>query len=148
MKTSNHLNPRYQQIQDLCMLGYKPGEIAEKLGMSLSWVSTILNAPNFQHQLSIRQAKHIDELDTDIIRTKKEAVDELKENALKAAQKMVNLLDSSKEETILKAASDILDRVGPAKKSGSEGSNNTVIMIDTKMANIIQESLEMDDRNN
>ena len=144
METTNHLNPRYAKIQDMCMQGLKPGQIAERLGLTLPWVSTVINSPNFQHQLSIRRKAFEEVHDQQVINSEKEAADVLKENARRAAQKMVDLLDGDKQEIQIKAAGDILDRVGPSKQTKNENTNSNVVLIDAKMATVINETFEMD----
>jgi len=134
------------KMLDYIIQGLKPSQIAERLGLTLSYVSTVTNSPNFQHQLSIRRAKFEDELDDRVIVSEREAVDVLRESARKAAEKMVALVDSPSDAIALRSSSDIMDRVGPHKqqRNVSEKTSNIVIL-DEKAALLIHETLMMEE---
>jgi cell division septum initiation protein DivIVA len=128
---------------DFCIQGLKTGEIAERLDLSISRVSTIMNGPNFKHQLAIRRAKFEDDFDEKVANNRQEAAEVLKRSAVAAAQRMVQLVDSESDSIAHRASSDILDRVGPQKRTGVETSQAT-INIDIDAAKLIEETLKMD----
>lgn len=143
------LTPRYSRIMDLAMKGLSVREIASIVDMRRGTVATIVNAANFQHQLAVRRASYEEKHDESILRfeeetisAEKEAQEELRKNALSAAQKMVDLLEDESSAIQLKSAADILDRVGPSKQSGASGAQQAVIInISEKDAAVIQETL-------
>lgn len=141
---ANHLTPRAGKIMDMVITGLKSGEIADKLGLTVQYISTIVHGPQFQHQLAIRREKFEDDFDDNLIASEQKANQILRENAAKAANKMVALLDSESEQIIHKASTDIMDRVGPTKQNKSIDLSQTNIIIDEGMANLIKETLDMD----
>jgi len=93
--------------------------------------------------LSIRRAQISDEIDERVINSEKEATDVLKAHAKETAEKMVKLLDAESEGVQLRAAADILDRVGPQKRQKGAEVSATVVMIDAEAAVLIKETAEM-----
>jgi hypothetical protein len=143
MNETNTVNIRQQQIQDFLIAGLKPGQIAERLDLTPSYISQIINAPGFQHSLAIRRARHEEAFDEKVINNTLEAAEKLKSEALTAANRMVQLLDSSNESVQFRAAESILDRTG-VSKSTTQIQNNTVVILDKESAALIQESINLD----
>jgi len=143
MFKNEYLTPLAYGIMDLYIQGLMPKEIGERLNKHPHYVSKIINAPNFQHMLSIRRAQISDEIDERVINSEKEATDVLKAHAKETAEKMVKLLDAESEGVQLRAAADILDRVGPQKRQKGAEVSATVVMIDAEAAVLIKETAEM-----
>lgn len=142
MFKNEYMTPLAHAIMNLFIQNVKVHQIAERLNHSRQYISTIVNAPNFQHMLSIRRATVAEGIDEKVINAEKEAADVLKAHAKETAEKMVRLLDSENEAIVLRAGADILDRVGPRKNKGAEAVA-TVVMIDGDGAKLIQETMEM-----
>ena len=137
------LTPRYNRIMDLCIRGLTSGEIAKELNMGINHVSQIIHAANFEHQLAIRRARYEEKHDESVLRSEEEATEVLRRSAREAAEKMVSLLEDESPVIQLKSASEILDRVGPSKRSGSAGAQAAVIVnISSADAAVIAETLE------
>lgn len=144
MQTVDTITPRAAKIMDLVMQGLKSGQIAERIGLTPTYVSAILHAPQFQHQLAIRRGKFEEKFDDEIITSEIEAANVLREHSKQAANRMVELLDSSKDEMAFRASADILDRAGVQKQSKNTTINQTaIVVLDEKRARLIQETLEM-----
>ena len=136
------LTPRAYEIIDLAIQGLRSGAIAKRLELTHPYVCTIMSAPNFQHQLAMRREKLSDKIDDKIVNTTVEAGNVLKENAIRAANKMVDLLDNESAPIQQKAASEILDRTGIAKQLTSSSTlQQQVVIVDEKSAMIIKETL-------
>ena len=143
------LTPRYNRILDLAMKGLSVREISQVLDMHRTTVSNIMNAANFQHQLAVRRAQYEEKHDESVLRleeetisAEKEAQEELRKNALQAAQKMVDLLDDESPTIQLKTSAEILNRVGVCSKVGGASAQAAVIInISEKDAAVIKETL-------
>lgn len=141
---ANHITPRAMKIMDMVISGLKSGEIADSLKLTVQYVSTVIHAPQFQHQLAMRREKFEEDFDQNLIASEQEAAEILRNNAAAAARKMVRLLDSESEQIVHKASTDIMDRVGPTKQNKNIDLSQTNIIIDEGMANLIKETLDMD----
>ena len=145
MNHMEQLTPRATQIMDLAIQGLKSGAIAKRLDLSHPYICTVMSAPNFQHQLSIRRGKLEDKIDEKIVNTTVEAGNEIKKHAVEAARKMVDLLDNDSPAIVHRAAADVLDRAGVCKKSDQGVKmQQQVVIIDNKTAKIIEETMLMD----
>jgi len=145
MNHMEQLTPRAVQIMDLAIQGLKSGEIAKRLDLTHPYICTVMAAPNFQHQLSVRRGRLEDKIDEKIINTTVEAGNEIKKHAVAAARKMVDLLDNDSPAIQHRAAGDILDRAGVCKKS-DQGikMQQQIVIIDDKTAKVIEETLMME----
>ncbi len=141
---ANHLTPRAMKIMDMVISGFKSGAIAEKLGLTLPYVSKVVHAPQFEHQLAIRRNRYEETFDKDLIDAEHDAMQILKDKAAAAAQKMVDLMEDDSPTIQHKSAADIMDRVGPTKQTKNLDISQTNIIIDEGMANLIKETLSMD----
>jgi hypothetical protein len=128
---------------DLVIEGLKPGQIAERLNLTLSYVSTIIHAPQFDHQLAIRRERIEERIDSDVVDRIQESTEILRKNAVAAANRIAAQVDSESDAIAFRASTDILDRVGQQKRSGVEVTQTTV-NIDVKAAMLIKETLDMD----
>lgn len=135
------ITPRFAKILDYAMQGLTSGQIAQRLNMSGPFVSSLMNSPQFQHQLALRRGSYEEKLDESILRKEEEAVSVLRLSAKDAAERMVSLLESDSESIQFKSAADILDRVGPSKQSGANQAGSAVIVINEVDARIIQDTL-------
>ena len=129
---------------DMVIQGLKSGAIAERLELTVQYVSTIVHAPQFQHQLAIRRENYQEHFDQSLIENEQDANKILKKNAIAAALKMVALMEAGNSNIQLKASCDIMDRVGPTKQNKNIDISQTNIIVDEKMAKLIKETLEMD----
>ena len=141
---ANHLTPRSLKIMDMVIQGLKSGAIAERLELTVQYVSTVVHAPQFQHQLAIRREIYQEHFDQSLIENEQDANKILKKNAIAAALKMVALMEAGNSNIQLKASCDIMDRVGPTKQNKNIDISQTNIIVDEKMAKLIKETLEMD----
>lgn len=146
MDHAEQLTPRATQIMDLAIQGLRSGQIAERLGLSHPYVCTVMSAPNFQHQLAIRRERLEDRIDEKVANATVEAATILKENAVRAAKKLVELVDGSDNPLALRASESVLDRAGVTKKSERGGlmMQQQVIVLDEKTAQAIEETLMME----
>jgi len=141
---ANHLTPRAMKIMDMVIQGLKSGAIAKKLELTVQYVSTIVHAPQFQHQLAIRRENYQENFDQALIEDEQDANQILRNSAKAAAEKMVALLDTGNSNIQLKASADIMDRVGPTKQTKNIDLSQTNIIVDVEMAKLIKETLDMD----
>ena len=146
-RRSSHKNeystPLSVAIMNLYVQNLTGPQIAERLGHSRQYVSSIIKAPNFQHQLSIRRATIADGIDDKVINAEMEAANVLKAHAKETAEKMVELLEDESSGIQLRAAADILDRVGPQKRQKNAEASVAIVMIDGDAARLIKETAEM-----
>lgn len=99
--------PQHEQMILLYALGLmKPGELAEKFGMSFSRVSIILNDPRAEEMIARFKADSIRDLQA-------ETKEVIQSAAKEAAQTVVGLMRNAQSERIRQtSAFDILDRAG------------------------------------
>ena len=144
MFKNEYLTPLAHAIMNLFIQNISIQQIAERLGHNRSYGSSLVNAPNFQHMLSIRRATVADGIDERVINSEKEAADALRAHAKEIAENMARLALEGESETImLRAGSDVLDRVGPQKGVKGADIAATVVMIDIEGAKLIKETAEM-----
>jgi len=143
MFKNEYLTPLAHQVMNLYIQNLTIPQIAERTGHDRSYISALINAPNFQHMLSIRRATVADGIDERVINAEKEAADVLKAHAKETAEKMVKLLDDESSGVQFRAAADILDRIGPQKRQKGSEAPSTVVMIDIEGAKLIKETAEM-----
>lgn len=143
---ATHLTPRAGKIMDMVLEGVKSGEIARALGLTPSYVSAIIHAPQFEHQLAVRKAHITEQFDDDLASTAEAANDLLRKHAFEAATKLVNLISSDSASVAHKASQDVLDRAGITKQAQNINIDQTNIIIDEAAALLIKETLEMDSR--
>ena len=137
-------------IMDLVIEGLRPGQIAERLGLTGSYVSVILNGPQFKHQLAIRRENIENQIDSTVVNHMNETAEEankaeriLRDNAAESARNVVRLMNGENDNVSLRASQDILDRAGPQKRAGVDVTQ-TVINIDIKSAMLIKETFAME----
>ena len=129
------LLPRHYKILSLCLEGFRRTDIAEALGMSPVGVGLIINSPLFQDELA-RQRVGKNQDSRDIAATQDlDAMNILQKAASAAAQKHVDLLQSTNERTSQLSANSILDRV-----LSREGSVAT--KLDANVINILQVTIK------
>ena len=145
MNFANHLTPRSLKIMDMVISGLKSGAIAEALGLTVQYISTVIHAPQFEHQLAIRRSTYQENFDQSLISSEQDSMKILRESAAKAAQKMVNLLDNENSAIQQKASCDIMDRVGPTKQTKNADISQTNIILDEASAKLIRETFLMDE---
>ena len=143
MFRNEFMTPLSHAVMNLYIQNVSLPQIAERLGHTRQYISSIVTAPNFQHMLAIRRATVASGIDERVINAEKEAADVLKAHAKETAEKMVRLLNAESEGVQLRAAADILDRVGPQKRQKGAEVAATVVMIDEKAAALIKETTEM-----
>ena len=150
MQTTPHITPRAGMIMNLLIQGLKPGQIAERIGMSSAWLSTIMNGPQFKDQLAIRREAIENRIDSGVIDHMNEDVAQaneaervLRAHAAETARNVVRLIEGDNANVSLRASQDLLDRVGPQKRSGVDITQAS-ITIDIKSAMLIKETFEME----
>ena len=105
------LQARHQAILELALSGVSKKEIAASIGMTPQAISLITNAPLFQDALSRRREERTKRSDEERGLDLSQAMDTLEEGSIKAADKVVGLIDSPDERIALKSAESVLDRV-------------------------------------
>lgn len=139
------LNDRHFKIIDLLLAGHTKNDIAQKLGMGVAYISTITNSPQFQHELALRRSRLEDVKNEKLAERRIDPVTEtLKKGALRAAERLVNNIESHSENVAHRAATEILDRTGYQKHEAVDVTSKSVsINISAKDAQVIQETLRM-----
>ena len=140
------MTPRHYKILDLCIAGVPNPRIAEQLSMSRSMVGIITSSPAFQHQLAIRRAKYEEVQNEHQASEVDEVKNQLKKNALAAADKLIGGLDSVDEKISQKAATEILDRTGYPKEQKLSGQldNKPQIILTKIEINNLKDALDSD----
>jgi predicted transcriptional regulator len=105
------LMPRHYKIAELAAEGYSNKDIAQALGISQRQVTNITGSPLFQEELSRCREKTLEVGVEDRGRAQMDALEYLRQNSLRAAEKTVELLDSENEKIALSSATEILNRV-------------------------------------
>ena len=118
------LNAKHQKMIELCLEGYKCGDLAKITGLTPQGVTIITNSPKFQDQLSRRRGELNKKHDEGVSISSSQAKDVLEQGALEAAKTHVELLSSNDERVQQKSASEILDRVGVGKTVNQQESAN------------------------
>jgi len=108
------LNPSHRIVMRIYMQGKSRGEIAEATGFTENYVSMVVGDPTFQEVYRAMQ----EELDREFISGERDKLVEdpvrerMRENALAAVEKVIELLNAKSETVAQKSAFDILDRAG------------------------------------
>ena len=106
------LKESHMNMVTLMLEGLSDIEIGDATGYTPVQVRNVKNSPIFQHELAVRR----EELDkgtiTKIQDNLSDASKILADNASRAAETQVDLLDSENEAIQQRAAQDILDRAG------------------------------------
>jgi hypothetical protein len=111
---SLELPPKHNQMARLIALGFNYKDTAERVGVTPDRVGAIAKSPLFKSV--VRQIQS--ELDQSV----KTAQNTLIEAAPKAAEKLINIMDTSKNERLQKeCANDILKGVGATRETRVEG---------------------------
>ena len=111
MKTDlQRLLPRHFKIIDLCLAGLSRKQIADEVGLTTQAVSNITNSPLFQDEIARRRKKLEKEVDQEVVDGLKEARDLIIQNAKKAAQVHVDLLEEEDPRIRQASASAILQK--------------------------------------
>ena len=108
------LQTKHREIARLKFEGFKPAEIADQTGMSLSTVRGILSDPLCKAQISKLQ----DEADENVVDVRRRLA-EMNVHALDVIEKILRD-DFEQGSTRLKAAEGVLDRNGYAPKQQHE----------------------------
>jgi hypothetical protein len=135
------LNHRHRLMINYFLSGMQQNEVAELMGMSKVGVNIIYNSPFFQLALREREKELSDGLDKNLFNTVSEAKKCIEEEALGAAQKLVELSQSKDDKIALAASKDLLDRCfGSTKdKDPSPGISLSGAQIQTLQV-VLQES--------
>jgi len=135
------LNPRHYKILDMAVSGMQAVDIAHSLKMSPTQVNNILRSPSFQHQFALRRKQHEYIQDTSESDSVKQL---LKDNAEKAASKLIDCVNSDDERIAIKSASEILDRSGyPKEQQQIQKDNSVNILINASDFTVLKDSLDM-----
>ena len=114
----------------MTVAGMTCAQIGQSLEMSTRRVQQVVNSSTFQHQFALKR-EIVEEQDNRAIRDgDDEVVQAFKDNALKAAEKLVDHIDSSSPNISMKASTELLDRAGYAVVKNSvtiDQSHNLVI---------------------
>jgi hypothetical protein len=137
------LMPRHYKILDLAILGLNPVDIAKELKMTSGQVRIIMKAPCFQHQFGLRRSMHEEKVSEEAVVNLDQTRETLTRSATLAAEALVGGLSSGDERIKIKSAESILDRTGYPKETKIEGGNNTIIAIDNKQLNLMNDTLKM-----
>lgn len=136
------LLPQHYALIDMAVAGHSPRVIAETLGRTPESVRLLLNAPNVQHEISIRRKDGREAttlgLDRDAVLGKARSV--LEQATERAALKQVALIDSFDPAIALRASDKILDRVfGP---TGGGGNKAPIINVSAEQIALVNLTLK------
>lgn len=135
--------PRHFEILNLALGGHGPKEIAQALGMTPQAVTLITKAPIFQDELARRRSNVETVIDQQLAAAPIRAKQLMEENAFKAAQVHVDLLDPetcADPRVRQGSANAILDRVyGPAGQAKAQ--NQQVIVLGNDAIKLLQLAL-------
>jgi len=142
------LLPRHFKILELCLEGFDNKTIAQALGISTVTVSSIINAPLFQHELSRRRRDHERQSDELRLKTLQQAKAQLENAATQAVEKHISLMEHSEDERVqLASAKSILDRVFHPSESRDSQKGIVLNADSVKILQVaIKESLPQDER--
>ena len=139
------LNNRHFAILNRCLAGKTNKEICAEFSMQPTQVSIIVNSSNFQHELALQRDKVIEKSTSSIASMKDETEFILKNNTIKAAQRIADLIDSDNESTSRQSANDLLDRAGFPKVLKQEQKNiAAVVVLDAADLTRLRETIYMD----
>lgn len=138
------LTLRHYKIVDYAIQGWTPNQISEKLKMSRSMVSVVMNSPTFKHECALRRAIYEDKIDDKTITDEDEVTKALREGAISAAHKLVGHIESTDDKVSVRSCAEVLDRTGYAKKEDTKIAIGPTIIINEKSAKRIIESIELD----
>ena len=140
------LMPRHYKVLDLMLEGLPFNKIAETVGMTTVQIRNIRNSPTFKHEYAMRKANRDSHKDEMAARVHIDQTRELlTQNTLKAAQTIVNLLDSENPKVQLQSAQDLLDRTNYPKSQKLESENKTaVVVLNKEDVSRIQETMSLD----
>jgi hypothetical protein len=123
--------PRHFKIMELCASGYNPKDIAQATGVTKQTVGNITNSPLFQDELARFKETQRD-IDTEKeIRAENDAMEILRQNSTRAAERTVELMESENEKIALSSASEILDRVTKSESGRAQ------IILDSDAINVL-----------
>lgn len=110
------MSNRIEAIMCMDLTGKGTGEIADALGMSVSRISIIKNSPMYAQEIATRRSALLEtfrEKQADRLVNGDPVEQALKDAALNAAKKKIDLMENGKSEFVQAAAAgDILDRAG------------------------------------
>ncbi len=126
------LKQRHYRIVELFLEGITHKDIAHIVGMTPEGISLIISSSLFQDEVSRRRKIRNETMDDNHNGSTLEVKGILEENAAKAAEVQVKLLESKDEAIKLRASGSILDRVlgKPQSNVISERSNGLTISAD------------------
>ena len=138
------LSPRHFEILDKHLAGVSNKDIASELGITPQMVTILVNSPNFQHELALRRGVVEGLKNERLADTTDPAVELLRANALRAAEKLVSGLDEESFAIRKNSATEILDRVGVGKVQKIDANvKSAVIHLDKDDISAITETLKM-----
>jgi len=141
------LTPRHFKILDYLIDGWTPKRISEKLFITQTQISVIMNSPCFKHQLAMRRALYEERKNEEQVEEEDEVMKLLKESAKMAAEKLKASISNVDAKIAIHASTEVLDRAGYGKvvKSASQTANiGPVLILSVKDANRIIETIELD----
>jgi len=107
----NQLRSRHREIARLKHQGVAPKEIAARLEMSVATLYQIFADPLFK--------AHVDSLEDASDRATISARKILADGAIRAAERIVDMIETPDEKLALSAAKDVLDRTGYAAQTAN-----------------------------
>ncbi len=139
------MNPRHFKILDYTIEGWTVPRIAEQLSMSRVQVSLVVNSPTFRHEYAIRRSIYEEQRNNEVIKEEDTVTQTLKDGAIEAAKKLVVHIDSPDDSISVRSCAEVLDRAGYHKKVDSaHNQTGPIIIVNTKDAALIVETIEMD----
>jgi hypothetical protein len=137
------LNQAHLAIIELCLVGYTRQQIAEATGRSPEGVGLIINSPLFQQEFSRRKQQQNRSNDQGTSAVVMQAKQVLEDNALAAAQKRVEIMNTSIDQGLqYRAAKDLLDDVIPKQRDGGSSNGNVILLNEEAIANLRQALVE------
>lgn len=139
MPELQRLNPRHQKMIELTLQGFKPGEIAEQLGVSREGVTWVLGSAPAQDELARRRASQERIHDDTVASTVVKAAARIEAASLDAANGLVDLMGSQDERVRLLSIKEILDRAGASTSAKSSGA--TVQILSAERVQLLVQSI-------
>lgn len=144
MHQIHKLNARHFRVLDLVLEGKSNKDIAAEVRMGESAVSVLVRSPSFQHELAIRRGVRDAMVDEKAVHDLEPAMNELRKNALLAAQRITDGLHEEGFGNRKAAAVEVLDRVGITKVNKSEVDIKAAhVILSSEDAKVLQETLRM-----
>lgn len=147
--SEGRLIPRHRAILEMVIDGHDDKEIARLTEIGVSTVQAVKRSPAFVKEIEERRKGLIDTADEDRRCEKSRALDRLESMALKAVNKVEQVMDddTAPPSVVLQASNSVLDRVfGGRGGNGPEGTKAPGGIINVEHAQILLVAMQESDQ--